>query len=243
MPNSGSSTDFLPVDPGMSPAFISFSTAVRGLRPRAALVLGSGLAAVAQRFEPGLSISTSEIPGYPPPSVSGHRGELAVGNWSGVPVVISYGRIHAYEGHPSEVLTRPVRMFADWGIPTLILTNAAGGIRPGMPIGSLMPIRRHLKWLAVNDWKSSLESNMVDSGPVVYSPELLARVEQLAPKPRTVVAGCYAALTGPCYETPAEIRALARLGADAVGMSTAIEAEAAVAAGMEVLAIDRKSVV
>jgi len=182
-------------------------------------------------------LSTTDIPGYPAHSVAGHRGEFAVGYWLGVPLVISYGRLHRYEGHPYEVLTRAVRWFAEWEIPRVILTNAAGGIRSGMPVGSLMPIHSHLKWLTPSDWRSGIAATIPDSGSRIYSPELLTRMEELAPKSRTVQAGCYAALTGPSYETPAEIRALQVLGVDAVGMSTAWEAEAAAAAGLEVLAI------
>jgi purine-nucleoside phosphorylase len=211
-------------------AFDQFRAAADALRPRAAVVLGSGLAGVAEAFATNAVVNYADVPELVPPSVAGHRGQLAVGTWSGVPALVCFGRVHFYEGHSWNRVTRLVRLVAELGVKTLILTNAAGGIHPALGPGSVMAIRRHIKLLDRDAWRQL--SDMSEG--VIYSPRLLALVQQLDPAP---IIGTYAALTGPCYETPAEIRVLAALGANAVGMSTAREAEAAVALRLEVAGI------
>ncbi len=256
-------------------AFAAVRAAAERLGPRAAVVLGSGLSGAAAGFAPAAAVGYAEVPGLAPPTVAGHRGQLAVGTWAGVPVLVFAGRIHFYEGHPWERVTRPVRLAAELGAKLLVLTNAAGGIHPALGPGSLMAIRGHVKLLDREGWKllasrasrspsrsQALLGNAGREAPLrglarkqapeearkaelcgarsqaelgnedeVYSPRLVALLQQLDP---TLFAGTYAAVTGPCYETPAEVRALAALGADAVGMSTAMEAEAAAGLGLEV---------
>jgi purine-nucleoside phosphorylase len=216
-------------------AFPAFAAAVRGLAPRAAVVLGSGLAGVTSAFREIVSVPFSDVPGLVPPTVHGHKGRLAAGEWAGVPVLVWFGRLHFYEGHPWDVVTGTVRAAADLGAKALFLTNAAGGIHPSLGPGNLMALRGHLLLQGPVAWRT-LAAGAAPASP--YSPRLLAAMrEHEAAAGRDLMAGIYAALTGPSYETPAEIRALAAVGADAVGMSTAKEAEAAAALGLEVAAV------
>ncbi len=207
--------------------FDAVRAAADRLRPRAAVVLGSGLGGVTAGFAAEAVAPYAEVPGLPPPTVAGHRGQLSVGTWAGVPAVVCSGRVHFYEGHPWERVTRLVKVVAGLGVTTLLLTNAAGGIRRTLSPGDLLLLHAHLKLLDPDAWK-----DFSPSSP--YSVRLLRLLLDLDPGLPT---GVYAALTGPCYETPAEIRALAAAGADAVGMSTAVEAEAAAELGLEVAAI------
>lgn len=219
----------------MTLSFADFQAAATRIQPRVAVVLGSGLGAVADRFQPAVSIGFGDIPGLVPPTVAGHRGQVAVGHWDGVPVIVCFGRVHFYEGHPPERLTGLVRLFAESGVKTLILTNAAGGIHPSLTPGSLMAIRGHFKLMGGEAWKTLLNCEAQSTSYSARLLELTVRLE--AEAGRELLAGTYAALTGPSYETPAEIRFLRTTGADAVGMSTALEADAAVELGMEVAAI------
>jgi purine-nucleoside phosphorylase len=215
-------------------AFAAVRAAADRLRPRAAVVLGSGLSGATVGFEPTAVTGYAEAPGLVPPTVAGHKGQLAVGSWGGVPALVFAGRVHFYEGHPWERVTRIVQLAADLGARVLVLTNAAGGIHPALAPGSVMVIRDHVKLLDREAWKGLGTPPGPAAGRTAtppYSPRLVALLQQLDP---TLLVGTYAALTGPCYETPAEIRALAALGADAVGMSTAMEAEAGFALGLEV---------
>ncbi len=203
---------------------MSFLSSVAVVRPRVGVVFGSGLSAASSPFTPIASVPFADLPGLVPPTVAGHKGRVEVGHWTGVPAVVSFGRVHFYEGHPWQRVTRLVDLFAEWGVETLILTNAAGGIREDLQPGDLMAIRGHLKWLGSPVPLSSPPMERETDPP--YS--------LLAPG---LPSGIYAALTGPCYETPAEIRALRAIGADAVGMSTAVEAEAAASLGLRVAGI------
>ncbi len=202
--------------------FEAFQRTAASQRPRVAIVLGSGLGAVVDRVRPVAEIRFAEIPGFAAPTVHGHGGRAVLGDWAGVGVLVFQGRMHYYEGHTWDRATAPVRLAADLGVQFLILTNAAGGIHDALNPGDLMAIRGHLKLLDADAWKSPEIA-------VPYSPRLVERMN--------LFAGVYAALTGPTYETPAEIRALRAMGADAVGMSTAKEAEAAAELGLEVAAI------
>jgi purine-nucleoside phosphorylase len=208
-------------------AFADFERIARPLAPRAAVVLGSGLGDVAAEFRESASIPFGDVPNLAPPTVHGHSGRVVVGLWGATPTLLFLGRLHFYEGHNRDVVTGIVRVAADLGVKRLILTNAAGGIHPNLGPGSLMAIRGHFKLLGPAAWRALAAGNALATP---YSPHLLALMSDL-------FAGVYAALTGPCYETPAEIRALAACGADAVGMSTALEAEEAAKRGMEVAAI------
>ncbi|QEL20979.1 purine-nucleoside phosphorylase [Limnoglobus roseus] len=205
-------------------AFAAFRDSARSLAPEAAVVLGSGLGPAVERISIVAEAKFGDLPGFAVPTVHGHGGRAILGHWAGVPVLVFQGRMHFYEGHTWERATATVRLAAELGVRKLLLTNAAGGICDDLHPGDLMPIRDHLKLLDRDAWKRPAE-------PIsVYSPRLLA----LLPETFT---GTYAALTGPTYETPAEIRALKAMGADAVGMSTAVEAETAAKLGLEVAAI------
>jgi purine-nucleoside phosphorylase len=216
-------------------AFAEFAAVVRGLAPKAAVVLGSGLAGVTAAFREHASIPFGDIPGLVPPTVQGHTGRLAAGDWAGTPALVFFGRLHFYEGHPWDVVTGPVRVAADLGAKALVLTNAAGGIHPALGPGSLMAIRGHFKLIGPGAWREVAAGAGIRT---LYSPRLIRVMqEHEAAAGRELLAGVYAALTGPSYETPAEIRALAACRADTVGMSTAMEAEAAAALGLEVAGV------
>lgn len=203
-------------------------SAIGDLRPRLAVVLGSGLGAVPHGFVEAASVSFGEVTGLHAPSVHGHSGRIAVGTVGGSPLLVFRGRLHYYEGHTWEHVAGPVERAAEWGIKTLLLTNAAGGIRGDLDPADLMPLSGHL----FLQRRQSPEARGRRESP--YSPRLLDLLGEIDPG---LLPGIYAAVTGPCYETPAEIRALRSMGADAVGMSTAFEAMTAVRLGMEVAAI------
>jgi purine-nucleoside phosphorylase len=218
--------------------FAAWSAAVRQARPRLALVLGSGLNAVGKRLSQSLSLPFSEVPGFVAPTVPGHRGCLTLGFWSGRPILLFEGRCHYYEGHPWRDVSLPVRTAAYLGIDTLVLTNAAGGIRDSLVPGSLMIIRDHLDWTQPNWWRAAARKGTSAPRQAPYSPHLseaCLTAARLLNVP--VEQGTYAAVTGPSYETPAEVRALRCCGADAVGMSTAHEASVAADLGLACLAI------
>lgn len=187
-----------------------------------------------------VSIPYAEIPEFPATSVAGHGGELIVGLLGGVPVVMQTGRFHLYEGHSPETVAYPVRTFADLGVETLIVTNAAGGIRPTFEPPLLMLIADHINYM----WRNPLLGPVLEREerfPDMSEPYDLALrdlTRDVALEHEIVLEeGVYAGVLGPSYETPAEIRMLARLGADAVGMSTVPEVIAARARGMRVLGI------
>ena len=209
----------------MSVAFAEFAAVVKSLAPRAAVVLGSGLGGVTSKFVERASVPFGDVPGLVPTTVHGHRGRFAVGEWAGVPALILFGRLHFYEGHPWEVVTGTIRAAAGLGVSSLVLTNAAGGIHDSLSPGGLMAINEHFLLAGPDAWRDPKVQRP-------YSSRLTRRLLE-----HDLMAGVYAALTGPCYETPAEIRALKAMGADAVGMSTAKEAECAAALGLEVAAI------
>ena len=210
------------------------------LRPRVAIVLGSGLGSLADEVHSAIRIPHSAIPGFPEPGVEGHKGELVAGMLEGVPVVAQSGRFHLYEGHPPSVTALPVRVFAGLGVTTLIVTNAAGGLRLTFRPGTLMLIVDHINLMWRNPLTGPVEAgeerfpDMSDP----YDRELRALAYEVAREAKIALEeGVYAGLLGPSYETPAEIRMLQRLGADAVGMSTVPEVLAARARGMRVLGI------
>jgi purine-nucleoside phosphorylase len=215
--------------------FDAFARTVVALAPRTALVLGSGLSEVAAVFTAHAAIGFGDVPGLVPPTVPGHSGHLAVGTWAGTPALVFLGRLHCYEGHPWRTVTGAVRTAAELGVRRVILTNASGGIHPALVPGGLMAIRGHIKLLEPSEWRALARDGAV-ARP--YSARLIAALQaHEAAAGRELLAGVYAALTGPSYETPAEIRALAACGADAVGMSTAVEAEEAARLGLEVAAL------
>jgi purine-nucleoside phosphorylase len=213
-----------------SRAFSAFLAAVREAPPEVALVLGSGLVSGARRVRRLATVPFAEVPGMPAPTVRGHAGSITLGEWAGRRVLVFEGRVHYYEGHPWRIVTLPVHVAANLGARLLLLTNAAGGIHDALGAGSFMVLRDHIDWTRSCSWRSP------PSAP--YSLRLTAALVGAAGSPGgTVHEGRYAAVTGPSYETPAEIRALSSCGADAVGMSTAREAEAACELGLEVAAV------
>lgn len=208
--------------------------------PAAAIILGSGLGGLAGRLESVRRLSFADIPGFPVATVAGHAGELMAGTLAGREVLALAGRFHLYEGHPSSLAALPVRLFHALGARTLIVSNAAGGVRRTFRRGDLMLIHDHINLMARNPLVGAVRKGDVRfpdmSAP--YDAALLALLGGVAVEEGIpVVEGVYAGLLGPSYETPAEVRMLERLGADAVGMSTVPEVIAARALRMRVAGI------
>jgi len=207
-------------------------------KPQVAIVLGSGLGFLAAEITNPLRIPYREIPGFPEPGVAGHKGELVAGTLEGVPVIVQAGRFHLYEGHPAAVAGLPTRVFAELGVGILIVTNAAGGVRRTFRAGTLMLIADHINLM----WRNPL-IGQPDPGeqrfPLMhesYDTELKASARAVAREAGIAMEeGVYVGLLGPSYETPAEVRMLERLGADAVGMSTVPEVLVARARGVRCL--------
>jgi len=211
------------------------------VEPRIALVLGSGLGGFADDFEEAVGIPYEDIPGFVRSTAQGHAGRLVVGKIDSVPVLAMQGRVHYYEGYSFEEVTFAVRTFGLLGVKTLVLTNAAGGINVQLTQGALMVISDHLNLMGVNPLRGPNDERFGPRFPdmsAVYSPELQELVVDEAKAIGVEVRrGIYGALSGPSYETPAEIHLLRNLGADAVGMSTVPEAIVARHMGLEVLGI------
>ena len=204
-------------------------------------MLGSGLGGVADAVEEAVEIPYAEIPHFVSSTVEGHAGKLIIGSCGGVDVVLMKGRVHFYEGYSMEEVTLPVRVFHLMGIRSLILTNAAGGTAPHLSPGSLMALTDHINLMGENPLRGPNDERF---GPrfqdltSVYTPAYVEAAHEIAREIGVVLfEGVYMAVRGPSYETPAEIRMMRKLGADAVGMSTAPEATVARHCGMKVLAI------
>ena len=197
-------------------------------QPRIALILGSGLGDLADRLDDAIELPFGNVPGLDGSTVPGHRGVLSLGTWAGVPVLVFAGRLHYYEGHAWRRVVQPIHIAHELGASILVATNAAGGIRDDLQPGDLMAIRAHLDCTRENWWHPACGLAPAESH-AAYS----ARLLDLLLLPR----GVYAQLTGPCYETPAEIRALRACDVDAIGMSTGREIETACKLGMECAAI------
>jgi len=209
--------------------------------PRVALVLGSGLGGLADEFQEAVAVPYDEIPGFVSSTAQGHAGRLVAGKLENVPVLAMQGRVHYYEGYSLQEVTFPVRTFKLLGIRTLILTNAAGGINVELNQGALMVISDHLNLMGLNPLIGKNDDSFGPRFPdmtEVYSRELQELVvEEAKAMGVEVRRGVYAALSGPSYETPAEIHMYRNFGADAVGMSTVPEAIVARHMGMEVVGI------
>jgi purine-nucleoside phosphorylase len=216
-------------------SFARFVERAQALPVDAAIVLGSGMSGLADRCHLVLRLPFAEVPGLSATSVVGHTGCLTLGEWGGKRVLLFEGRLHYYEGHPWRSVTQPIQIAHFLGARILLLTNAAGGIHDTLGPGSLMAIRDHIEWTRPYCW---CDAGPGSSRPAPYSPRLLQVLTEagrgLGFK---LPPGVYAAVTGPCYETPAEIRALKIWGADAVGMSTAREIQAGHDLGLECAAV------
>ena len=227
-------------DAAQTKAAVDAIRARTDLRPDLALVLGSGLGALADEVEDAVVVSTADVPHYPQSTVEGHAGRLVLGHLAGRPVLVIQGRVHLYEGHDPRDVSFPVRVAHALGIRGLVLTNAAGGINPAFGPGTLMLISDHLNLAFANPLAGPVgngESRFPDlSNPYDESWREQARNIALT-HGIPYREGVYIWTSGPSYETPAEIKFFARAGADAVGMSTVPEAIQAAALGLPVLGI------
>ena len=213
---------------------------VSRLRPTLAIVLGSGFHHALTELRVDTKISYAKIPGFPKPTVSGHAGELYFGCLGKTPVLVLSGRAHFYEGHEMERVTFATRTLAAFGITDLLLTNAAGGINKNFRAGDFMVLTDHINFMGTNPLRGAAISGL---------PRFVDLTEAYDKKLREVLfrggkisklklqRGVYLAVSGPSYETPAEIRAFATLGADAVGMSTVPETIVARQLGLRVAAV------
>lgn len=209
--------------------------------PEIGLILGSGLGVLADEIQEPAVIPYNEIPHFPASTVEGHKGQLVIGELRGKMVVAMQGRFHYYEGYSLDTVTFPVRVMAAIGVKSILVTNAAGGVNTHFSPGDLMLIQDHLNMTGRNPLIGPNDQQLGVRFPDMseaYSKELFGIAEQVAREQGIPIQkGVYAGLTGPSYETPAEIRMLRTLGADAVGMSTVPEVIVARHSGMKVLGI------
>jgi purine-nucleoside phosphorylase len=242
MPVTSPSTPIAPADqPARLDALEAAVRARSDLVPRIGIVLGSGLGGLADDVDDAVAIPFGELPGWPAATAPGHVGRLLLGNLGGTPVVMLQGRFHVYEGNDPGLVVEPVLLFGRLGARIVVLTNAAGGIDPAFGPGTLMVIADHLN---LTGRTPLLGPNADAIGPRfqdltdAWSPRLRAALRAAgAAEGVELTEGIYAGLLGPQYETPAEVRMLRTLGADAVGMSTVLECIAARWAGLEVCGI------
>jgi purine-nucleoside phosphorylase len=204
--------------------------------PRVAIVLGSGLGSFADRIEQPSINAYTDIPHFPRPTVEGHSGRLVVGTIADTPVAVMQGRVHGYEGYSPEEVTFPIRVLGRLGITTLVVTNAAGGIRLGLKQGDLVLISDHINFTGRNPVSGTNDERL---GPRFFdmTEAYSKRLRLLAHSAAELSEGVYLSVPGPSFETPAEIRAFRTLGADLVGMSTVQEVIVARHMGIEVLGI------
>jgi xanthosine phosphorylase len=212
-----------------------------GEAPRIGIVLGSGLGQVAEAVEGATAIPYSDLPGFPEPSVEGHAGQVVAGRIGGVPVLALQGRAHLYEGVDLDLIRGPVRALRAAGAEILLLTNAAGSLRIDLGPGSLMLIEDHINLTGTNVLVGPNDDELGPRFPSLrdaYDPELRAQMRVAARDIGVeLLEGVYLAVSGPSFETPAEIRAFHTLGADAVGMSTVHETTVARHCGLRVVAV------
>ncbi|PLX17776.1 MAG: purine-nucleoside phosphorylase [Candidatus Muiribacterium halophilum] len=205
--------------------------------PEIALILGSGLGSIAELIEDKTIIDYDQIPGFPVSKVEGHKNRFVAGRLSGKKVIAMQGRFHFYEGYSMQQIAMPLRVFKILGVESLLVTNAAGGLNPNFEVGDLMIIRDHINGMGTNPL---IGPNLDEIGtrfpPMTGAYNCQELIKECAEKTSVpVVSGTYIALTGPCYETPAEQR-MYRMFADAVGMSTVPEVITAVHAGYKNIA-------
>ena len=199
---------------------------MEGRKPQIGIVLGSGLGMLADQIEDPLVIPYSELPGFPVSTAIGHKGNFIVGTLGGKCVIAMQGRIHYYEGYPMHLVVLPIRVMIRIGIQYLFVSNAAGGTNLSFHVGDLMIIRDHINLIP----NPLIGPNLDEFGPRFpdmtrpYDPGLILKAEEIAAwEGISLQKGVYVAVTGPCYETPAEYRFFRNIGADAVGMSTVPE--------------------
>jgi len=211
------------------------------IKPKIAIVLGSGLGVLSEEIQNKIVIKYEEIPNFPVSTVAGHAGELIIGELENVPVIAMNGRFHYYEGYDLKEATLPIRVFKLLGVEELILTNAAGGINTDYKPGDFMVIKDHLSFFAESVLRGKNDDEFGTRFPDMsetYSREKVEKLEKIIQKyTGRAKVGVYAYMKGPTYETPAEIRALRILGADSVGMSTVPEAIVANHCGIKVSAV------
>ena len=211
------------------------------LKPAVGLILGSGLGDLADQIEEPVRIPFGEIPHFPVSTVAGHAGQLVIGRLMGQPVVAMQGRVHFYEGYTMQQVTFPVRVMHALGVKTLIVTCAAGGLNPAWEAGDLMLLIDHINMMGQDPLRGENEPELGPRFPAMvdaYTPELRALALQVAGEQDTRLRqGVYSPISGPSYNTSAELRMLQRLGSDAVGMSTVPEVVVAKHMEMRVLGI------
>ena len=211
------------------------------VQPKVGLILGSGLGILAEEIEEAVAIPYEEIPHFPVSTVEGHAGRLALGRLEGKAVVAMQGRFHLYEGYPLEAVTFPLRVMKRLGVEIAVITNAAGGINESFRAGDLMLISDHINFMFRNPLVGPNDPGLGDRFPDMseaYDADLRRLAKRVADKMGIdLKEGVYAAMLGPSYETPAEIRMLRIVGADAVGMSTVPEVIVARHAGIRVLGL------
>jgi len=219
----------------------NFLRAKTPLRPKIAMVLGSGLGAFADELTDTIRIHYSQIPGFPRSTAVGHSGQMVIGTSGAVPVAVMQGRVHLYEGYSPAEVTFPIRVLGRMGIHALILTNAAGGINLEYKQGALVIVSDHINLQGQNPLAGPNDERFgprfPDMTQAYHKPYRTLALDAARKLGKTVHEGVYAALLGPSYETPAEIRYLRTIGADLVGMSTVPEVIVARQMGMKILAI------
>jgi purine-nucleoside phosphorylase len=210
-----------------------------GIRPEIGLILGSGLGVLSDLIADPITVPYAELPHFPLSTVEGHAGELVAGKVGGRPVIMMKGRFHMYEGYDAQAVAFPVRVMKELGVTRLVVTNAAGGVNMAFQAGDLMLIRDHINWMGRNPLIGRNEERFGVRFPDM-SEAYNGKLREMAKETASGLGiglkeGVYLGLLGPAYETPAEVRMLRQLGADAVGMSTVPEVIAARHAGIEVL--------
>lgn len=208
-----------------------------GLVPRTALVLGSGLGGLVDKIDDPTHIPYGDLEGFPAGGVSGHAGEVVVGGIDGVPVIMLSGRVHYYEHGNAAAMRLPIEVLAAVGVEKLVLTNSAGSLREDLPPGSVMLITDHINWSGMNPLIGEPTDRRFVGMTNAYDEVMMDAVRDIAAKMDIALGeGVYMWFSGPSFETPAEIRMAAQLGADAVGMSTVPEVILARFAGLRVCA-------
>ncbi len=210
---------------------------LKGRDPELAIVLGSGLAALAEQLEEPISLPFSALPGFPDTAVAGHGGQLLAGRLCGRSVLVFCGRYHCYEGFSAWQVTAQVRLAAKLGCAKLLLTNASGGIAAELQAGDFMVVTDHLNLSGANPLTGRPEIEFLDLNDLYRKDFFLPLRQQLVGQDIRLHLGVLAWMAGPSYETPAEVRMLSQLGADAVSMSTIPEAIVGRLCGMETVAI------